>query len=144
MKLSTKCRYGLRAVVEIANRYRQGSVKRKEIVKNQDISDSYLENILIILKSNHIIETNRGINGGYVLARAPSAITVLDIVTAIEGKFSLVECLNQPDRCDMVQKCVTRTVWQELVDAWNNVLGKTTVQDLLDRKLEHTQLDYSI
>ncbi|MFP4015222.1 MAG: RrF2 family transcriptional regulator [Chitinispirillaceae bacterium] len=133
MKLSTKCRYGLRAVLQIAQ---TGDVpcKRKHIASEQELSDSYLENILIMLKSKGIIATTRGVNGGYILGRDPSSITLLEVITALEGPLVLVECVGKSDTCGKSLACTARSVWQELSASWNRILGKTTLQDLLDRK----------
>lgn len=132
MKLSTKCRYGLRAVLQIAQ---AGDVpcKRKHIASEQDVSDSYLENILIMLKSDGIITTTRGVNGGYILGRDPSSITLLEIITALEGPLDLVDCVGNSDVCGRSLACTARSVWQELSASWNKILGGTTLKDLLDR-----------
>jgi len=144
MKLSTKCRYGLRAVIEIARTHGHGPAKRKDIAAVQELSDSYLENILIILKNNRIIETTRGVNGGYILSKNPSEITVLDIVNCLEGPPELTECVGQPSTCDRSVTCVARTVWQEVTDAWRQILEKTTIQDLLDREAKMRSYSYTI
>lgn len=134
MKFSTKTRYGLRAVLEIA---RNGDcpLKRKEIAAIQEVSDSYLENILIVLKSNRIIETIRGANGGYVLSRSPSQITVMEIVEALEGPLDLVECTFSPSVCRKSDQCITRSIWKELADSWRSILGNKTIADLLEKEM---------
>ena len=134
MKLSTKSRYGLRAAVEIAKSYGSGPAKRKNIAAAQDISDSYLENILIVLKNCRIIETSRGVNGGYVLCRSPKDISVLEIVNALEGPLDLVDCVASEKACLKTKTCATRTVWKELADSFQTILGKLTLQDLLERE----------
>ena len=144
MKLSTKCRYGLRAVLEIARVYGTGPAKRKNIASSQNVSDSYLENILIVLKNNRIIETSRGVNGGYVLSRAPSAITVLEVVNALEGPPEFSPCLDNPADCDKSDTCVTRDLWIEMNQCWSNVLGSYTLQDLLDKQTKKFSFVYNI
>jgi Rrf2 family protein len=134
MKLSTKSRYGLRAAMEIAKSYGAAPAKRKNIAAAQDISDSYLENILIVLKNSRIIETSRGVNGGYVLCRAPKDISVLEIITALEGPLDLVECVRSETVCCKVPTCAARTVWKELADSFNTILGRLSLQDVLDRE----------
>jgi Rrf2 family protein len=111
VKISTRCRYGARALVEIAAAYGLAPVKRKDISKRQDISESYLENILISLKSGGIINTLRGANGGYSLAKPPSAISLHDVVSALDGMQAPIECLKNPSRCDRADECVTKDVW---------------------------------
>ncbi|MDG5813766.1 Rrf2 family transcriptional regulator [Chitinispirillales bacterium ANBcel5] len=134
MKISTKCRYGFRAVLQIAELYGSVPCKRKEIVKRQKLSDSYLENILIMLKSSGLIETTRGIKGGYVLSRPPEEITLLEIFIALEGPLQLVECVDLPEKCINSQECITRTVWKKLSDSWKAILSDMTLQSLLDQK----------
>ena len=109
MKLSTKSRYGLRAVIEIAKTYGSAPAKRKSVASNQGISDSYLENILIVLKNNRIIETTRGVNGGYILSRSPKEITILEIVNSLEGPLDLVECVSSNATCSKTETYTSRT-----------------------------------
>ena len=144
MKLSTKCRYGLRAVIDIAGYYGKAPAKRRDIAKKQNLSSSYLENILLVLRNHDIIETARGVNGGYVLCRKPSEITAYDIVNALEGTLSLVDCVDKPKSCRRSPDCVTRIVWQELSGAFRTSLGAITLQDLLEREKKCSAIDYSI
>ena len=144
MKLSTKCRYGLRAIVDIARAYGKNPAKRKDIAKKQEISSSYLENILLILRNYKIVETTRGVNGGYVLSRAPSNITVYEIINALEGPLSLTDCVDEPASCNRTSSCATRFVWCELAGAMRSVLSKITLQELLDREKKSGVTDYTI
>jgi Rrf2 family transcriptional regulator, cysteine metabolism repressor len=145
MKLSTKARYGLRAAIEIAKTYNAATpAKRKDIAANQQISDSYLENILIVLKNNRIVDTTRGANGGYVLCREPATISVFEIVTALEGPLDLVECVGSTKCCEKTATCVTRTVWKELADQWRAMLEKISLQDMLEREKSLQGNSYSI
>ena len=134
MKLSTSCRYGIRALLEIARHYGDLPVKRKNIADNQVISSSYLENILLTLKNSNLIDSIRGARGGYILTRSPDEINLLEIFTALEGSSAPVLCLINPSSCQRFDSCVTRTVWQELKAAHEQVLQKTTIQDLLNRE----------
>ena len=144
MKLSTKSRYGLRAVIEIAKTYGSSPAKRKNVAANQGISDSYLENILIVLKNNRIIETTRGVNGGYVLSRSPREITVLDVVNSLEGPLDLVDCVTSGSVCAKTETCATRTIWKEVADAWKAILGAITLQDVIEREERLYSPMYSI
>ncbi|MEW6378478.1 MAG: RrF2 family transcriptional regulator [bacterium] len=144
MKLSTKCRYGLRALIEIAKNSGKGPAKRKDIASSQEISDPYLESILLTLKQSRIINTTRGAKGGYVLCRPAAQITVLDVVNAFEGPLTLVDCLQSPNMCSKVTFCVTRTIWRELQDTWRSILEGTTLQDLLDKEHKQQALTYAI
>jgi Rrf2 family transcriptional regulator, cysteine metabolism repressor len=144
MKLSTKCRYGLRAALEIARNFGKSPAKRKDIARKEELSSSYLENILLVLRNQKIIETTRGANGGYVLCRPPSAISVYEIVAALEGPLSIVDCVDGPDLCKQAGKCTTRSVWCELSAAIRGVLQNMTLQDLLDKENRPRAGDYSI
>ena len=144
MKLSTKCRYGSRAVMEIARTCKHGPVKRKDIVKNQQISDSYLENILIALKNGGVIDTIRGANGGYLLRRPASNVTLLEIVNILDGTLAPVECLDNPSICSRTARCATRIAWSKMKQAREEVLSGITIQELLDHEKENFIPDYSI
>jgi Rrf2 family transcriptional regulator, cysteine metabolism repressor len=132
-KLSTKSRYGTRAIIEIAKSYGKKPVKRKDIAKSQGLTESYLENILITLKKSGILGTIRGAQGGYVLKRPPGEIDLLEVMRVLEGSLAPVECLERTAFCDRTAICVARGVWKELMDAQERVLGSVTLQDLLDR-----------
>ncbi|MCD6532809.1 MAG: Rrf2 family transcriptional regulator [Deltaproteobacteria bacterium] len=134
MKLSTNCRYGIRALLEIARHYGELPVKRKDIAYNQAISLSYLENILLMLKKSNIVDSIRGAHGGYVLTRSPDEINLLDVFRVLEGSLVPVSCLTDSLSCGRFDDCVTRTVWQELKIANEQVLQKTTIQELLNRE----------
>lgn len=144
MKLSTKCRYGLRAVLDISRRYGKVPAKRKDIAKREKLSPSYLENILLVLRNNKIVETTRGVNGGYILSRHPSTITVYEIVNVLEGPLSIVECVEKPKGCERAGECTTRLVWCEVAAAVRKVLEGITLQTLLDREKKLGLSDYSI
>lgn len=144
MRLSTKCRYGLRAIVDIASAYGRNPAKRKDIAKKQGLSSSYLENILLILRNYKIVETTRGVKGGYVLCRAPSNITVYEIINALEGPLSLTDCVDKSASCNRANNCATRFVWCELAGAIRSVLSKITLQDLVDREKKNSDTDYAI
>ena len=144
MKLSTKCRYGVRAMLEIARQYRAGPVKRKDIARIQGISHAYLENILIALKTAKFIRTARGAQGGFILEKEPSEITMLQLVSTLEGSITPVECLDNSERCEKTSHCVARNVWKKLHDAQVNVLSSITLQDLLDMEKDSASLTYTI
>ncbi|NQT59311.1 MAG: RrF2 family transcriptional regulator [Bacteroidetes bacterium] len=143
MRLSTKSRYGTRAILEIAKSYGQKPIKRKEIVSGQKIPDSYLENILITLKAAGFIRTLRGANGGYQLTRDPKLITILEIANALEGHMTPVPCLDT-DKCDLIQECATRSVWSEMYQAMEKVLRSYTLQDIIEKNNETDPIDYFI
>lgn len=132
MKLSTRCRYGTRAMVEIARHYNRGPTKRKDISRAQDISEGYLENILSLLRSRNYVSTVRGAGGGFVLEKPPAEIKLLDIVLALEGTISPVDCLEKPEVCEKIHRCVARKAWRKLYDAQVQALSEITLQDMLD------------
>jgi Rrf2 family protein len=145
MKLSTKGRYGTRAILEIAKEHGVRPVKRKDIVSAQRVPDSYIENILVSLKAAGIVQTIRGAHGGYQLTRSPELITILDVVEALEGSLVPVNCLEDDHPgCAMESGCPTREVWMEMYQAMRNVLRKYTLKDLLERQRGAMPLEYSI
>lgn len=119
-------------MIEIARHYKTGPTKRKDIAKTQDISEGYLENILGSLRSGNFVSTVRGADGGFILERPPSKISILDIVLALEGTICPVECLEKPEVCDKVTRCTARKAWRKLYDAQVEALAGLTLQDLLD------------
>ncbi|MCP4756810.1 MAG: Rrf2 family transcriptional regulator [Proteobacteria bacterium] len=144
MKLSTRCRYGIRAVLEIATNFGKHPTKRRVIAHNQNLDDSYLENILIDLKKNDIVLAIRGAKGGFMLKRSPETISVLDVIESLEGKLSPVECLLTPLVCERVEKCLTRPVWLKLKEAQENVLKNITIRDILDQGTDDSALNFNI
>jgi len=144
MKLSTKCRYGLRAMIEIARHYNKGPLNRQSITDAQDISKAYLENILISLREKNLIRTTRGANGGFVLQQSPSAVTVLHIVNALEGSIAPVDCIENPSVCEKAGPCAARKAWQKMFEAQKAALSSMTLQDLLDMEASNTEVNYMI
>jgi Rrf2 family protein len=133
MKLSTRSRYGTRMLLEMARHYNQGPLQLGEIAKRQNISLKYLEQIIRPLKQADYISSVRGPKGGHMLNKAPSEITIGEIVALLEGGASLTACSHSPRSCDRVDECLTRLVWIEAADAVFERLGKITLKDLLDR-----------
>jgi Rrf2 family protein len=144
MKLTTKSRYGVRAIIHIARNYNQLPTKRKDIVDSEGIPDSYLENILIALKNRDLLHTIRGPRGGFVLKRHPSEITLLNVIEALQGSLAPVECIEVSSICERVDYCVTRPVWQRLQIAQEDVLRAVTVQDLVENSEKQQEVNYSI
>jgi Rrf2 family transcriptional regulator, cysteine metabolism repressor len=134
MKISTKGRYGTRAMLSMACEYGGRLVRAGEIAEEQKISLKYLENILATLRAAGLIVSERGKNGGYALAKAPSEITLHSVLSPLEGSMGFVHCTSDQPECDKVEDCKTHSVWAELKDATDSILKKTTLQDLLDRK----------
>ena len=132
VKVSTKCRYGTRAVTEIAKAWPQNTVKKRQISKNQSIPASYLENILLELKSAGLVEATRGAHGGYRLTRSPESIQVIEIMRAFGDPFVPTDCVRDPERCERASHCSSRKIWVRLHKAQEQALSSITVRDLLD------------
>lgn len=144
MKISTKGRYALRMLIELALRKEEGFIPLKEIAKKQDISKKYLEQIVPIMNNSGLLLTNRGYQGGYKLAKDPSQITVGMILRATEGSMAPVSCLeNQQELCDRSDICMALTVWRGLEEVINEYLDGITLQNILDNN-NAIQQDYII
>ncbi len=140
MKLSTKTRYALRAMVELALREGQGPVQLRQIAEAQAISPKYLEQLAIPLRNAGLVRSERGPAGGYELARPAHAITALDIVQAMEGPLDLLDCLGQTEACDRSETCAARALWARVGAAMSDVLAQTTLADLRDaQRRAHAQ-----
>ncbi|MDA3811563.1 MAG: Rrf2 family transcriptional regulator [Spirochaetaceae bacterium] len=144
MKISTRSRYAARAIIEIARHSKDNPITRKVICKSQQISSSYLENILIILKNQGIIKTTRGPKGGYTLAKEASEITMFDIISIFEGSISAVHCIDDPKNCKRNQNCPTKIVWEELMESQTKTLKSFTIERLIKLNANSSVLDYSI
>lgn len=143
MKLSTKTRYAMRAILELANYYGKGLLQTRVIAKNQDISTKYLEQIMSALKSTGLVRSQRGAKGGYILANPPEKIKLSDVFDVFEGPVVTVECVADDKYCEKAPDCVARHVWLEVQRAVRNVLQSTTLQDVID-KAKVTKSDYQI
>ena len=111
MQLSTRARYAVRAMIELAIRYGEGPVLLKDVASHQEISDKYLEQLLAPLRAQGFIHTLRGNRGGYVLAIPPEDVTLYDVIEVVEGSLAPVSCVDKPAVCSRIDKCVTRNVW---------------------------------
>jgi Rrf2 family protein len=135
MKVSTKGRYGLRAMMDLATHYAEPiPVYLSSIAKRQRISEKYLEQIFATLQQSGLVRTVRGRNGGYLLARPASNIALSEIYRALEGPCNLVSCIKDPSTCTRTQECATREVWQMLGDRVEEILEGMTLADLADRQ----------
>lgn len=144
MKISTRTRYGLRAILELASHYDQGPLQLRTIASHQDISAKYLEQLISLLKSAGLVSATRGAKGGYTLAREPKQVKIIDVFTALEGPLATVGCLEKKDYCVKVADCAARNLWAQLQQAIMNTLESQTIQDLLDRAQKNRKSDYQI
>lgn len=145
MKVSTKGRYALRMLVDLAEHQENGFVALKDIAKRQDISKKYLEQIVALLNRPDILQTNRGNNGGYRLAKPASEYSVGDILRITEGSIAPVACLeDEYNHCERAENCATLYVWQELSRIMSEYLDSVTVQDIVDKHKESFSYDFII
>lgn len=136
MKLSTRTRYGLRMLIDLAQHYNKGPLQISEISKAETISEKYLGQISIILKNNGIIDSARGAMGGFYLTRDPALINLRQIVETLEGDLSIVNCVTEIGECGRSSKCITKSIWAELSQAITSTLEKYTLLDLVNMNIE--------
>lgn len=145
MKISTKGRYALRMLIDLAEHKESGYISLKDVAKRQQISKKYLEQIIPIFNHTGMLLTNRGAQGGYKLARTPDKYTVAEILRLTEGSIAPVACLDQdPNECERSADCVTLPIWQGLYDVITDYLEGITLQDILDKEQERHGNDYVI
>ncbi len=133
MKLSTRSRYGVRLLLDMALHGKEGPVRLGDIAERQAIPVKYLEQIIIPLKKADYVRSTRGPKGGHMLARDPETITVGEIVRLLEGGLRLTKCAMNPDSCERSEYCVTRFLWKEATDAIRLRLYSITFSDLVQR-----------
>ncbi len=138
MKLSARVEYGVRAMAVLAFHYQEGPLPLREIAGREGISFQFLEQIFPDLRRARLIDSVRGVRGGYLLARPPAEINVGDIVRAVEGPIAPVSCLVDAapgeSCCSRTEGCLTRHVWEKLRDRINEVLNDVSLADLIDMK----------
>ena len=135
MKISTKGRYALRLLLDLAQNKDKGFVSLKEIADRQEISKQYLEQIVSLLHSSKLLRSNRGKQGGYMLAKDPSEYTVGQILRITEGDIVPVSCLEDDvNQCPRAETCKTLPVWQGLSQVINEYLDAITLQDILSNE----------
>ena len=131
MKLSTRGRYGARALVELAKHYGQGPLPLKEIAERQQIPLKYLEQIAMTLKGAELIKSVRGPSGGYVLTRTPDKVHLLEIIEALEGSLSFVSCVKDPSSCERVASCAFNDLWKRISVETSKILRSVTLADMV-------------
>ncbi|MBU1998535.1 MAG: Rrf2 family transcriptional regulator [Candidatus Omnitrophota bacterium] len=145
MKLSTKGRYGTRLMLDLALHFGQGQVLLKDIARRQGLSEKYLWHLINPLKNAGLVVSNRGIRGGYVLARAPDKINIRQIVEVLEGELCLVDCVHNNETCNRISTCVTKEVWELVTNRVLQTLESFTLQDLVDKqKIKSQDAVYAI
>jgi len=134
MRISTKGRYGLRAMVELARHFGQGPLDMRSITERQKIPRKYLHSLLTSLRAAGLLRSLRGSRGGYVLSRPPAEITARDVVVALEGPLLLVDCSERGPRCELFESCTTRALWRDLSRAIEERLTAVTLEQLAREK----------
>lgn len=138
MKISTRSRYGLRALLELALHHGEGPLMMQSIADSQGVSRKYLDSIFASMKTAGLVRSRRGVGGGHLLAKDPEQIKLSDVLRALEGPLSLVDCVGDAELCDRSHRCVTRDVWTEVGSAIDNVLRGITLADLVKNHYEKT------
>ena len=145
MKLSTRTRYGLRLMYQLSLRYNQGPIQLSEIAETEDVSEKYLGQIVIHLRAAKLIQSHRGAQGGYFLARPPAQISVYEIVQALEGDVSIVDCTENPDSCERSGECAATEVWKILSEAIRKTLEGISLEDMMQMgRSKGAFMDFSI
>lgn len=142
MKISTKGRYSVTALYELAMHYGEGAVSLKSVAQSQGLSENYLEQLMVPLRRAGLVKSIRGAQGGYMLGKEPKNITIGSIITTVEGPIAVVDCLladaaAENQLCDKACACVTRGIWEKVCDSISSVLENITLQTLLDNDAGH-------
>ena len=140
MKLSTRGRYGVRAMLELGMNGGKGPVPLRDLALKQEISAKYLEQLLIPLKGAGLVKSVRGARGGYMLAKEPEVISLYDIVRSLEGPLAPVECVQDPKYCDRVGGCTVHLVWGEMGDMLVNFLTDLSLAELMRRQIDKDKI----
>ena len=130
MKLSTKGKYGIKAMVDLAVNYGRGNVSTSALAQIQGVSEAYLEQLLASLRKAGLVTSSRGAQGGYALARDPAEIDVGEVLRALEGSTALLECVGGSGNCDNAVHCSARPLWLKLQERIDEVLDSTTLADM--------------
>lgn len=135
MKISTRGRYSLRMMIDLAQHYNDGFVALKDISTRQNISKKYLEQIIPFLNRSSLLNANKGHMGGYRLSKSPSDITVREILESAEGSLAPVSCMdNNPNLCEKCGDCLTLPIYEGLYEAINNYLSGITLEDIIAKE----------
>lgn len=134
MKVSTRGRYGTRALLELALREGEGPVSLKDVANSQEISLQYLEHLITPLIAGGLIKSTRGARGGVSLAKPAREIKLIDILALLEGSSSPVECVDKPEICSRSNYCAARDIWSDIKGAVNDVLRSVTLQEIAARQ----------
>jgi len=138
MKLSTRTRYGMRAIIELAQHEGKRPLQLKIIAERQDISVKYLEQLMSLLRSAGFVRSVRGSKGGYVLARPADQIKLNEVFRCLEGPVTTAECTEDESYCERSSDCAARQVWIRVENAIQDVLGSIKLSDLIQQAKPNT------
>ena len=132
MRLSSRGHYGLKAMLDLAQNFGEKPIPLKRVAERQNVSEHYLEQLIAMLKKAALVKSVRGAQGGYLLAREPSQVTVGDVFRAMEGPVAPLYCVSEedPGDCDESDYCITRSVWARGRDGIVAVIDSITLEDL--------------
>jgi Rrf2 family protein len=141
MKLSTRGRYGVRLMLDLALHYGGGPIYLKDIAERQGLSAKYLWQLINPLKMMKLITSTRGAHGGYLLGREPERISLKEILDVLEGSLCLVDCVDNPSICERASSCVSRDIWGEVSKGMRQTLENTTLAEMVKRQKEKSPGD---
>ncbi len=144
MKISTKTRYTVRALLDLAVNDKGKPSQIKDIARRQDLSTRYLENLFSALRADGILTSTKGKGGGFSLSRAPSRINLLDVIQAVEGKLILVNCIESASFCKRYADCITRDIWTNANKKLKELFKSITLKNLIEdykKKIKNTNQD---
>lgn len=144
MKISTKGRYALRLMLDLAINHTGSYIPLKTVAQRQEISDKYLEQIIHQLSKAGFVQSARGAQGGYRLTRTPAQYTIGEILRSVEGSLAPVSCLDCSTPCDKIDSCITIGLYKKIQDAIDGVVDNTTLEDMISDYRNKHQVDYNI
>lgn len=131
MRLSTRCRYGIHAMFDLAQNVGEGPQTIRSIAERQLVPEQYLEQIIGVLRREGYVKSLRGAQGGYMLAKDPSDISIGELIRLLEGPVLMADCMGDADACIRSSQCPSRLVWERLTDCINGVVDAISLQDML-------------
>jgi len=132
MRISTKGRYGLRILIDLATHDPAKPRLIRDIAQSQQISEKYISRLVIDLRRAKLIRSVRGVNGGFHLAKNPEEITLLEVLETMEGPISVVDCVRNPEKCKREHLCPARDIWQKLNNGIRELMKEITLDDILN------------
>lgn len=141
MRLSTRCRYGIHAMFDLAQNVGEGPQTIRSIAERQLVPEQYLEQIIGTLRREGYVKSLRGAQGGYMLARAPAEISIGELIRLLEGPVMIADCMADAENCVRSGQCPSRVVWERLTDNINRVIDSITLEDMLADQARLAQED---